>query len=286
MEPPKSPAMPARPAGARVLAAVDGWMAAHPWHPRVAPFLAYIFMLPVIEWGVDQHVHLYPLLYGLQCGLAVWLLWRYRRLTPELNLRFHWLALPVGVLVAVVWVKLGLLMEATWPSLASDEVHYIPRMQEPVRQASLALRLLGMSIVVPLLEEMFIRSLLLRSLHRPRPLLVTVLQVVEDLPGIGDWLVRKPWALEARREREVLGQAFLSTPLGALSVFGVVMSTLVFVAHHLPRDWPATVFCGVAYCLLLWATRRRGLGPVVWAHGITNALLWAYSVRLGDWRFL
>jgi hypothetical protein len=283
----KHAVLPATPSRSRWLAGLDDWMALHPWHPRVAPFLVYIFLLPVIDWGVSWNVHVYPLLYGLQCGLTAWLLWRYRRLTPELTLKLHWLAIPVGVAVTWAWIEMGRWMEATWPArFVSDEPHYLPQMHEPVRYVALGMRLLGMSILVPIFEEMFIRSLLLRSFHRPGPLLATVLQVVEDLPGIGDWLMGKPWAMEARRQREVLGQAFLATPLGALSVFGVTMSTLVFVAHHVPRDWPATVVCALAYCGLLWATRGKGLGPVIWAHGITNALLWGYSVGWNDWRFL
>jgi hypothetical protein len=42
----------------------------------------------------------------------------------------------------------------------------------------------------------------------------------------------------------------------------------------------------VIYCLVLAATRARGLGPVVWTHGITNAALWAYTLYTDDWRFL
>ena len=46
------------------------------------------------------------------------------------------------------------------------------------------------------------------------------------------------------------------------------------------------VVCGVAYCLLLMVTRKKGLGPVIWAHGITNALLWVYTIQTDVWRFL
>ena len=44
--------------------------------------------------------------------------------------------------------------------------------------------------------------------------------------------------------------------------------------------------CALAYCLLLSVTRAKGLGPVCWAHGITNALLWGYTVYYGNWQFL
>jgi hypothetical protein len=32
--------------------------------------------------------------------------------------------------------------------------------------------------------------------------------------------------------------------------------------------------------------RQMGLGPVIWAHGLTNAALWGYTLYTGDWRFL
>jgi len=79
---------------------------------------------------------------------------------------------------------------------------------------------------------------------------------------------------------------FNRTPFGVLSVFGVIASTFVFMLSHFPRDWPGIWVCGVAYCLLLAATRHKGLGPVVWAHGITNALLWVYTLNTGNWQFL
>ena len=93
-------------------------------------------------------------------------------------------------------------------------------------------------------------------------------------------------AHRAGRHAHPLGDMFHRTPLGALSLFGVIVSTGVFMSYHVARDWPAAALCGVAYCLLLAATRQRGLGPVIWAHGITNALLWGYSVKTGDWQFL
>jgi hypothetical protein len=74
----------------------------------------------------------------------------------------------------------------------------------------------------------------------------------------------------------------------------VAASTAVFMLVHGLRDWPAVIVCGITYCLLVGYTnnsrRRLGLGPVIWAHGITNGALWAYTVYMhlnqgGDWRF-
>jgi hypothetical protein len=104
--------------------------------------------------------------------------------------------------------------------------------------------------------------------------------VVEDLPAFGEWFMHTKVGTKAARHPPVFGAEFHRVPLGRLSWFGVAASTGVFMIHHHARDWPGAIVCGVAYCLLLWYTQRRsklGLGPVVWAHGITNALLWAYA---------
>jgi len=286
-------------------------MAAHPWHPRVVPFFVYIAMLALIGGADKLEPRLHPPLYAIQCVLVVWLLWRYRKLTPELTVKFHWLAMPVGVFVAVAWIALGWLMagefSVRWNALASGGlpmVDYpdgaVPRfatddsaydtffetMGVQLGWVTLALRLVGMSLVVPLFEELFIRSLMLRSLSDPRKTKLGLQQVACDLPGVGEWYMDTPAGRRASSAEPVFGRQFLATPLGKLTLFGVAASTFVFMLSHVPRDWPGIWVCGVAYCLLLAATARRGLGPVVWAHGITNALLWVYTVWTGDWQFL
>jgi hypothetical protein len=287
-------------------------MARHPWHPRVAPFLVYILFLFALQYVRDAFPPAGPLVYTLQCGTVLWLLWRYRRLLPELTLKFHWLAVPVGVFVFVAWVWLRMLIDESdklremglvgfttayfgWmidpsrsPGFTSGEEYFASLRNTSVALmwAALVLRLLGMSIVVPMFEELFTRSLLLRSFHDFRRTGIGLLQIMQDLPGVGDWFITTSWGQRIGKHEPVFGKEFQRVPLGALSVFGVAASTFVFMTNHSWRDYPGTIACGIAYCLLLWATRHKGLGPVIWAHGITNALLWAYTMHTGDWRFL
>lgn len=281
----------------------DAWMASNPWHPRLLPYAVYVLLLSVLVFpATDFEPALYPVVYGLQCGVVAWLLWRYRRLTPEVTLRFHWLALPVGVGVFVAWVGLGWAMAGEWSprvtalwrgelagplaAAADDEPHAFQQMSPSVQALSLGMRLLGMSILVAVFEELFIRSLLLRGLHSGRQTLLGVAQMLEDVPLLGDRLMQTKLGDEAHAAQHVFTRQFEQTPLGRLSVFGVAASTVLFMLGHLPRDWPGTIVCGIAYCLLLAATARKGLGPVIWAHGITNALLWGYTLASGDWQFL
>lgn len=267
---------------------VDRWAAENPWHPRFLPFLAYVGLLPLIGALRDRWPATYPVAYTLQCALVIWLLWRFRHLLPELTLSFHWLAVPVGVFVAGAWIWLGQWMVDTYPARFADQQPYnfFEQMGTTVGWAAFSLRLAGMAIVVPLFEELFIRSLILRSLHRFKTTAIGTVQIIQDLPLLGEWVMHTSLGHRADRHPPVFGPQFLRTPLGALSVFGVTASTLVFTAHHTTRDWPGCVVCAVAYCLLLAATRHKGLGPTCWAHGITNALLWGYTLYTGDWQFL
>lgn len=283
---------------------LDALMVSHPAMPRMLPYMLYLVLLIGVGYARDAHPLLYPITYAAQCAIVGWLLWRYRKLTPELTVRFHWLAVPVGVLVFVLWVGLRWAMEGEWSArwaalqrgqwlgeilAEGDEPHFFATMlrdQPAIAWASLALRLLGMAILVPLFEELFIRSLVLRSFHRARESWLGLLQFCEELPFIGDMMLTRGWSEKLLHLPPMFRKQFENTPLGHLTVLGVVVSTLVFMLAHVPGDWPGTIACGIAYCLLLAATARKGLGPVVWAHGITNALLLVYCVTTGDLQML
>lgn len=269
------------------LTRLDDQLAAQPMLARALPYLVYVLLLTLVAAATQWQGWLYPPLYAMQCVLVAWLLWRYRHLTPELTIRFHWLAIPVGVLVAALWLGLGKGMVHLWPEqFGAKEPHYFEEMQPGVRWASLTLRVLGMSILVPMFEELFIRSLLLRCLHSAKKTGIGLVQLGCDLPLVGDYLMQTRWAAQAEQHGPVFSRQFEMTPLGRLSVFGVLASTFLFMLGHGLRDWPGCIACGVLYCVLLGLTAKKGLGPVIWAHGITNALLFAYSLKTGDWQFL
>lgn len=259
----------------------DAWLAEHPWHPRLLPLAAYCAMLAVVGYVCEASPAAYPLVYGVQLGVCAWLVWRCRTFIPELTVRFHWLAVPVGLGVAFAWIAIGRMMPAV-----DAEPSVFEQMPEALRWPSLIMRLVGMSILVPLVEEPFVRSMALRSMRRAKPTGWAMVSFICDLPIIGDALMSTNLAKRAHAQGPVMADEFHRNELGALSVFGVFISTLLFMSYHLPRDWPAAIVCSLAYCALLAATARKGLGPVVWAHGITNAALWCYVIATNDWRFM
>ncbi len=286
---PKSPVTPDRqlicttmPQPSEHLRRLDTSMEASPWMPRIAPWALYLIFLFAISSISDQWPISYPFMYTIQCVAVVWLMVRYRKLLPELTFRFHWLAVPVGIGVAWMWVTIGdwiTTMRPGWFQDIGTKPFFDEDQMGPIYGwLAMVLRLLGMSIAVPMFEELFNRSLLLRSLHRARPTGVGVLQALHDMPMIGDWLVTTKWGSQIGSQPPAFRAQFDSTSYGRLSVFGVLASTAVFVSVHHPRDWVACFLCGVIYCLVVGATRRHGLGPVIWTHGITNASLWGYTI--------
>lgn len=273
---------------------LDPFMTKRFWAPRLIPFLVYAGFLFLFIFIREPFPWAYPFVYALQCGLVAWLLWRYRHLLPELTISFHWLAVPVGLGVAAVWIWLRFQTVRLIPFLAHDKPpeSFFQTMGPALGWLALAERLVGMAILVPLFEELCMRSLMLRCFHRPRLTLIGLLQILEDIPLIGDWIITTSLGDRVSKYPAVFKTEFHSTPLGRLSLFGVAASTLIFTVHHAPIDYPGCIVCSIAYCLLLRSTAHKGLGPVCWAHGITNATLWFYTLYTHfytptpDWQFL
>jgi hypothetical protein len=280
---------------------LDAFMAESPWHPRVVPFFVFILGLFLIGFATRASPLLYPVLFGVVVAIIGFLLWRYRRLTPELNLRWHWSVLPSAVFLTVAWLVLGYGWNVLWAgdfktvSLGEHDTF------GPLAAAGLvwfwvafSLRFVGMVVMVPLFEEMFIRSAMLRALHDWKTTKVGLMQVGSDLPMLGEAIAHKPAVVDANAQPPAFTRNLVNTPLGAVTLFSTIASTVVFTASHLPRDWAGCLVCGVVWCAMVgWtnraslpADRRLGLGPVVWSHALVNAALWFYSYFVGDWQFL
>ncbi len=297
------------------LAMLDRWMGRHPAHPRIVPFVVFVLLLFVVNTTRDYIPLSYPFLYTLKCLLVAWLIWRYRHLMPEINLRFHWIAIPAAVVSAAGWIMLAWWMagefDLRWAALLAGNpegrIPYEAIDREPgmftwtaesffagflqdhpvAAWSSLILRLIGMTVLVAIFEEVLFRSFLLRAFHRWRDTRLAVVQLASDLPIIGDMIIHTRAAKEAEQHRGVLRRAFENVPLGALSINALIVGAILWcLLSHIPRDWPGTVLCVLTFSAVLALTARRGLGPVIWAHALTNALLWAYVVWSHDWQFL
>ncbi|MEM6334839.1 MAG: hypothetical protein AAF823_16020 [Planctomycetota bacterium] len=317
------------PAPASPLARVDRFMADSPWHPYIVPFFVWILGLGALAFLHKPYPWAYPIIYTVQVLLVGGLLWRYRKLTPELNIKFHWLAIPTGVGLLFAWIYLGFLSTALvpWFEPEVDALgNPVPTWFQTIRTEQgpaffllcMSLKFVGMVIIVPLFEELFTRALLLRAFHNRKRSMLGITQVASDLGVIGERIAATDYGKQANAAGPVLTDQLRQTPVGAITVFSVTLSTLVFMVNHQPRDYLGCIACGIVWCLLLYWTNRGlvaqwkagqlpegtvdpaaatrkpalGLGPIVWSHAITNAALWGwtlyrdYFTDTPDWRFL
>ena len=139
---------------------------------RIAPFATYIFFIAIADlltrlgWTGMELRWLYP----LKIALIVALLWFWRREYVELtwpsrgNGRNGIIATAVGIAVFVVWINLG----ANWMTVAASAPGYQPLGPDgQIAWGLIAIRFAGAALVVPVMEELFWRSFLLRWLVRP-----------------------------------------------------------------------------------------------------------------------
>jgi membrane protease YdiL (CAAX protease family) len=173
--------------------------------------------------------------------------------------------------------------EESWKAMSLDPAAVF---FGPILWFGLITHLLAMTIAVPMIEEVFNRSVLLRSFHRPRQTLIAGFQFLVDMPVIGDWLMHTKWGEKASRREGILRNEFQRIELGQLTTFGVLFSSIIFALVHHPADWLGSLICGVVWCLVLAATRKQGLGPIIWSHALTNLFLWGYVVYAEAWQFI
>jgi hypothetical protein len=180
----------------------------------------------------------------LAVPLLIFLFFLSRGSYPELK-NFHpgWggLALDalLGLLVTAVWVAPYLI----WPSLAPDASSgFDPAAAgEAWRPVLFALRFAGFVVVTPFIEELLVRSYLIRA--------------VDIYPSDRDF-------------QEILVGTF------AWRSFLVTVGWFTFT--HAEWEWPVALVAGVLYNL--WLYRRKHIGSLILAHAVTNASLFVLVV--------
>ena len=145
--------------------------------PRVLPFFTYLFFIliaDVLIWaGYAQEQLRY--LYVVKIGVVLALLWIYRRHYTELAwpgpALMGWRAIVwavlAGIVVLVLWLNLG----ASW-MVIGESAGFDPRSGNGYDWPLLVARIAGAALVVPVMEELFWRSFLLRWLQSPNFLAV------------------------------------------------------------------------------------------------------------------
>lgn len=144
------------------------------WLPRVAPFAAYMLLILIqdlLAHVLDETLarHLTAVCYPLKILGAGGLLIYYWRHYDELRSPGRWAwnhliaALGVGVLVFALWIHMD------WPFavMGRGDVYDPGLLPAAWYWAFIGARLFGASVVVPLFEELFWRSFILRYIVHP-----------------------------------------------------------------------------------------------------------------------
>jgi hypothetical protein len=134
-----------------------------PWAARVVPFV--IFVLLTFGQGNFGAASAYWF-YLAKTLIAVWLIWEMRPLVSEMRWAISWEAVLVGVAVFGLWVGL----DGFYPQFKNGVV-WNPFAQFGPNSAQAWLmiltRIIGSTLVVPPLEEVFYRSFLYRYFAKP-----------------------------------------------------------------------------------------------------------------------
>ncbi len=155
------------------------------------------------------------------------------------------LDLAAGLAIAALWVGPYL----AFPSLPRGEP-FAPELLGADPRAWLGLRLFGFALVTPFVEELFVRSFLLRF---------------AEVFEAGD---------------------FRAEPVARFALRGFVVTVLWFTLTHAPWEWWVALPSGIAFNA--WLYWRGHLAACVVAHAAANAAIWALVVfgPIPLWEFL
>lgn len=187
----------------------------------LGPFIAFLGLLAVGEfigklfdgqaiWLVAQPRYwVYPL-QVLLCGALLWRGWKYYGLRAPRA--WGWIAL-TGIAAFLRWIA-----PQAWGDAAPRLDGFMPGFfgSGPVEWLNLAFRFARLVVIVPLVEEIFWRGFLLRTVIRPD---------------------------------------FLTVPFGTFDARAFALTTAGFCLEHPLEDWPASVIAGALYNLVAFRTR-------------------------------
>jgi len=146
-----------------------------------------------------------------------------------------------GLGIAVLWVGPYLVFDALPRPAPGDGFDPSEPFGGSGRSLALAVRLVGFAGVTPFIEELFVRSFLIRYVD------------VFDR-----------------------GVDFREVPIGRFAWRSFAVTALYFALSHARWEWPVALATGVLFNL--WLYRRRSLPALILAHAVANAAIWAAVV--------
>ncbi len=217
--------------------------------PYLAPYAAFLALVELQSSLPNVASLLFPLRVLAPAALITFF-WR-GGAYPELRgyaIDTRTLAdIAIGLAIAALWLAPYLL----WPALPQGSAFDPEFMGEGRRALTLGLRLAGFALVTPFVEELFVRSFVLR------------------------------FAEVFDRYRD-----FRNEPIARFAWRGFIVTALWFTFSHAPWEWLVALPTGIA--LNAWLYQRGHLVACVVAHATANAAIWALVVfaPLPLWAFL
>lgn len=207
-----------------------------------APLFAYILLASVQESFPELGIGGFAA--RIAVALALFLFFWQRGAYPELK---GWRPGVVGIVLDVV---VGLAVCALWmapyiliPSLQPDpaEAFNPGSFGAGNEQTALALRFIGFALLIPFIEELPVRSFLIRY--------ADVFDSEKSFRGI---------------------------PIGTFTMRSFLVTVAWFTFTHAQWEWPVAAATGIIYNV--WLYKRKHIGDLILTHGVTNCALFLWVV--------
>jgi CAAX prenyl protease-like protein len=235
--------------GARVTAETE--RTGHGWWPYLLPYLSFVALA---DFGGKLPNAMDPILLFVKPAVPLALLIYFWRRGEYPELRGDRLSssgalqdVTVGLLLTALWMAPFILIQALIPAPGpGEDGAFDPGMLgaglEPL---ALGVRMFGYALVTPFMEELFIRSFVMRY--------------AEVYAKRGD---------------------FRDVPLAHYSLTSFLATIVVFTIGHVPWEW----WVAVPWVALtnLWFYHRRSLLAVILVHGVTNAAILLIAIFGGQ----
>jgi len=189
----------------------QGLIFQNPVFRYLAPFVLFMILTEGQRFCSAETIFL---LYAVKIIITgVFFIFLFRNHREEIQGTFDWRAIGLGFLVLCLWIYATALIPT------EKKISFNPLMIEPLglRVVAISFRILGATLLVPVMEELLWRSFLMR------------------------YLIKKD---------------FLSLPLGGYHIFSFWVTVIAFTLVHQTWEWPAAFLTGIAYGFYLVKTKN------------------------------
>lgn len=208
--------------------------------PYIVPYLVFILFSYMSPYAEQLGYFIYP----VKTVVTATLLFYWAKSYTEIHLSFSIVSVIVGIFAFLLWIGLTEYMPFNYFHPPSEGYN-------PIKESGaltifvVIFRLGGAVLVVPVFEELFIRSFAIRFFIN-----------TDD---------------------------FKSVRVGTFTWFSCIASVVIFAAGHKMWEWPAALAVGILYTLLLY--RRKEIIDCIIAHAVTNLCLGIYVLSTQKWGY-